>query len=475
VIPPRSLPLALALVALAPASAAAQNASVAIGGSPGAITYTGTDAVDNFFISTTAGPPYYWVVARNSLSANLIEAGATCEDLSPFDKTRVRCQITGGGTLNLGGGDDFAGAAASGHGLTINGGGGADWLYPQGGSNVVNGDGGADRLSAAAPDGDAITGGEGDDLIEAPRGADDVHGGAGTDTVTFAPASPSLSASLDDVRNDGDAGAANIHADAENLTGAAERDTFTGSAAANRLDGGQGDDTLDGAGGADTVSGGEGNDTIAARDGVADAIDCGVGDDTATVDALDTVAGCETVLRPDDDLDGSPAPVDCDDHSPAIRPGAGDTPGDGIDQDCSGADAPAPPRTPVSGLPPTGRVTVTQITAPVRNRWLVDRRATKVTALSVSGAPAGARVTVTCAGKGCPFAKRSRQVPRNGKAGFTAALQGRALRPGAVLEIRITAAGAIGKLVRYTVRKGKLPKALTLCLAPGAARPAARC
>jgi len=212
-----------------------------------------------------------------------------------------------------------------------------------------------------------------------------------------------------------------------------------------------------------------------ARDGVADTIDCGVGNDTATVDALDTVSGCETVLRPDDDLDGSPAPIDCNDHSPAIRPGAGDTPGDGIDQDCSGADTPAPPRAPVSGLAPTGRVTVTQIVAPVRNRWLVKRRVTKVTAFSVSGAPAGGRVTVTCEGKGCPFAKRSRQVPPNGKVGFTGALEGHKLKPGAVIEVRITARGWIGKVVRYTVRKGKLPKAETLCLAPGASKPATRC
>ncbi len=156
------------------------------------------------------------------------------------------------------------------------------------------------------------------------------------------------------------------------------------------LTGGQGNDTLDGAGGADTIAGGEGDDTIAARDGVADAIDCGVGNDTATVDALDTVSGCETVVRPDDDLDGIVAPLDCDDADPTVHPGAADTPGDGIDQDCSGADTPAPaqpvtPKPAPAGLPPTGRVTVTQITAPVRNRWLVKRRSTKVTGFSVSG------------------------------------------------------------------------------------------
>ena len=41
-----------------------------------------------------------------------------------------------------------------------------------------------------------------------------------------------------------------------------------------------------------------GNDTIDARDGAADQIDCGAGQDTAVVDALDTVAAnCEIVER----------------------------------------------------------------------------------------------------------------------------------------------------------------------------------
>ena len=266
------------------------------------------------------------------------------------------------------------------------------------------------------------------------------------------------------------------------MTAGTSADTLVGSAAAEPARAAaQGNDILDGRGGADTIIGGDGDDTISARDGVADAIDCGVGNDTATVDALDSTVGCETVVRPDDDLDGSPAPIDCDDHNPAVHPGAVDVPGDGIDQDCSGADTPAPGGGGGTGGGGTGAgggttpPVVRRIEAPVRNRWIVKRRATKVTAFSVSGAPAGARVTVTCAGKGCPFAKRSRQVPANGKAGFTAALEGHRLKPGAVIEIRITAPGAIGKVVRYTVRKGKLPKAQTLCLAPGAAKPASRC
>jgi len=432
VTPPRILPLALALVAVAPATAAAQNASVSK--TTPEIVYQGTDGVDDITVLLN-NPP---AIIFQAGAPTLMDAGANCSGVVGQEHTRVGCQ-PGGATIDLAGGDDKVLGGSDGHGMNFNGGPGNDTLNPSSSAiNTVNGGPGADSIMAGGLNRDFVDGGDGNDTIRYPRGGDDVRGGAGADLLVIAGPAP-YTVSLDDAENDGDgSGAANIHSDVEQVTGGAEADTFTGSDAPNTLTGGQGDDTLDGAGGADTIAGGEGGDTISARDGVADAIDCGVGDDTAAVDALDTVAGCETVLRPADDT-------------------------------------PAAARTPVSGLPPTGRVTVTQIAAPVRNRWLVGRRATKVTALSVSGAPAGGRVSVTCAGQGCPFGKRSRQVPRNGKAGFTAALQGRALRPGVVLEIRITAAGAIGKVVRYTVRKGKLPKPMTLCLAPGAAKPAARC
>jgi hypothetical protein len=54
-----------------------------------------------------------------------------------------------------------------------------------------------------------------------------------------------------------------------------------------------------------------GNDTIDARDGEADNVDCGPGEDKVLADAADTVSGCETIERP-----GAAAPA----------PGAGPTP-----------------------------------------------------------------------------------------------------------------------------------------------------
>jgi hypothetical protein len=93
-------------------------------------------------------------------------------------------------------------------------------------------------------------------------------------------------------------------------------DYINGKAAADKLYGGRGQDEVRGKGGRDYISGGRvtddlfggrGSDTIKAQDGYKDYIDCGLGDDTAYVDAdLDTWVNCENV-RPSD---GTPKGVD---------------------------------------------------------------------------------------------------------------------------------------------------------------------
>jgi hypothetical protein len=98
-------------------------------------------------------------------------------------------------------------------------------------------------------------------------------------------------------------------------------------------------------------------------------------------------------------------------------------------------------------------------------------RYTVVERLDVLNLPAASTVRTTCEGR-CPFRSRTRRVDKGAARIRLQPLFGNAeLRPGTVIEIRITAPQTIGKLFRYSIRRGKLPSARTLCLPPGGASP----
>jgi peptidoglycan/xylan/chitin deacetylase (PgdA/CDA1 family) len=86
---------------------------------------------------------------------------------------------------------------------------------------------------------------------------------------------------------------------ADYLFGAGGNDFLAGRGGPDRLNGGAGADELTGGPGADTLRGGPGADVILARDGDADAIECGPGDaDVAVADDIDVVAtSCEQLPR----------------------------------------------------------------------------------------------------------------------------------------------------------------------------------
>jgi cell wall-associated NlpC family hydrolase len=102
----------------------------------------------------------------------------------------------------------------------------------------------------------------------------------------------------------------------------------------------------------------------------------------------------------------------------------------------------------------------------VHAAWAPSLTATRVRALSVTGVPTAALVVVRCGGGGCRFAVK--RVPTRGasKVTLTRAFKGTRLKPGAVIDIRVTTARAGGTLIRYTMRRGKPPTKQRVVLDP---------
>jgi Ca2+-binding RTX toxin-like protein len=486
------------LLGLAPAAAAH---AATIRTDAGTVFYAAT-ATDQISMGVDIGPD-------PELGANTIffRPVANTPPHTPPQTTDANCRASGTprcasrALIDIQGGDrdDFVRVLQGGGTVTFRGGNGADHLVSDSPSVQLSlhGQAGNDWMQAnpARAAIETVDGGPGNDLLD-PGLNDAVNGGPDVDTVRM-PYPGGQAVTLDDQANDGRPGEHfDIGSDVENVIGGPDGD---------QIDGSSGPNTLDGAGGNDTLNGLAGADTLIARDGAADSVSCGPGDDRAIVDPLDAVSpDCETVDYPDNDQDGFGAGTDCNDANAAIHPGAVDVAGNGVDEDCSGADAPvlggtapvdadrdgtSPPvdcNDASAGIHPGAADTpgdgvdqdcsgadakLKRVGARITDRWTVTDTRARIDRLTIRGIPKGGKVIVACKGGGCPFKRHTVKV-KAGKANAGRLFRGRQLHKGATVQVTITAPGFIGKVVRYTFEgRRKVPSGKQLCLPPGARSP----
>jgi hypothetical protein len=160
----------------------------------------------------------------------------------------------------------------------------------------------------------------------------------------------------------------------------------------------------------------------------------------------------------DADGDGVQTPADCNDANPAIHPGAKDIRGDGIDQNCDGRD---------------GKIRVLNRT--ISGFWATYPGGyTKFTLLTVKPARAGDRLKLTCKGSGCERKRAKIKVKKNArKISMLKYLQDAKLRKGAVVRLRVTRPGTIGRVNAWTIRAPKSPKLVRRCVRPAKKKPVA--
>jgi len=158
---------------------------------------------------------------------------------------------------------------------------------------------GPDRLTGDAGN-NVLNGLAGNDTLIGLAGADTFQGGTGVDIVDYSERTTGISASIDDIANDGGTNEHdNVLTSVENLAGGSAGDALTGSVSGNQLRGNGGSDQLHGLGGDDVLIGGPGNDPMWGDAGLHD-----------TVSYAERSIGVKVTL---DDLGGDGEPGELDD------------------------------------------------------------------------------------------------------------------------------------------------------------------
>jgi hypothetical protein len=179
-----------------------------------------------------------------------------------------------------------------------------------------------------------------------------------------------------------------------------------------------------------------------------------------------------TIAVPDADGDGFNANIDCNDGNGSVHPGANDVPGNGVDENCDGADASAGGSAPAVVVAPRAPE---QVLVTVAFFAAAKKTSTKFTTLQVKNVPFGATVSVTCKGKGCPSGLKGKGFTKTNAFGTVtlAKFIKKPLKTGTALTVVVSKPGAINAVKILTVRAAKKPLITTKCQPPGAKSPVA--
>ena len=357
----------------------------------------------------------------------------------------------------------------------IQGGLGDDQLYGDGGGDQLLGDDGDDTLDGGAGDDylDGIPGGYPDESTT--HGRDTYIGGGGGDSVTYEKRTEDLNLSDDGVANDGAAGEGdNIAPDVTAIYAGQGQDRLTGNGYRNALFGGPGDDELTGNEGDDHLVGNSGNDRVSGDAGQ-DLVAGDSGNDVIIggpdVDRFygDEVSACIAVTCPSGEdrifaRDGNAEAIDC-------GPGTDAVESDTIDQiydsayrsdQCESVDPAGPPAGGGAGPGGGGQATPGQ---PAGFQVIGAARVRKGAIVLRVKAPGAGKVSLRASAKRLRVGSASRKVTGPGEVTLTlkpSAAAKRALRAKGKLKVALTTTftpadgGAAAKLAsKVTLRKGR--------------------